>query len=57
MIWSTQVKAICPITKYLLTFQGPCVPGDTIEQASEFCQNNGLGYLEIIGRYVETVDY
>lgn len=33
-------------------FQGPRVPGNTMEEAQAFCDENGLGYCKVIGEAV-----
>jgi len=52
-MWATQFRAINPATGQLCIWSGPLVPGATRLQAMEFCQNHGLGYLEVMGVLVE----
>ena len=51
-IFSTEIKAICPIRKTMKTWVGPNIEAETIELADKFCQENGLGYCEVIGELV-----
>lgn len=48
-IWLTQLKAINPINNQLTTFCGPNIKALTHQMAYDFCQENGLGYLEVLG--------
>lgn len=46
----------CPTYKW----QGPHVPGATMQEAQEYCNKNGLGYCRVVGvlveeGYIETV--
>ena len=52
MMYVTEIIAISPITGSLITFAGPNVPGVNIATAQEYCQANGLGYCNVIGKLV-----
>lgn len=45
--WSTKVKAVCPVTGELTTFDGPNVPGMTVFAAQQYCNTNYLGYCTV----------
>lgn len=47
--YTTEIYAICPITKQLTTFSGQIIEAPSWKLAEEYCQNNGLGYLHITG--------
>lgn len=53
--WVTELKAISPIDGELKRFCGPHVPGFTKKLAEEYCQNNGLGYLFVIGELIAEI--
>ena len=53
--YTTELKAIEPISGELRTFCGPYVPAISWAQAEEFCQNNGFGYLRITGQLVAEI--
>lgn len=58
-VWATQLKAIDPTDGELKSWVGPPISANTIEEAKEYCQQNELGYLEIIGQLelVEEIPY
>lgn len=45
--WTTQIRAICPITNELRTFEGPLITAPTAKLAQDFCQQNGFGYCKV----------
>ena len=45
--FSTYIIAICPITGELIEFAGEPIEGISKQDAHDYCQNNGLGYLHI----------
>lgn len=51
----TQIKAIEPSTWEMKTWAGPNVPGISFADAETYCQNNGLGYCEVIGELVSEI--
>lgn len=55
-LWVTQLKAIDPRCGQLKTYAGPEVPGITLQHANLYCQENGFGYLEILGELVAEVE-
>lgn len=54
--WVTELKAIDPKTGELRTYGGPHVPGISKKDAERYCQQNGLGYLVVIGRIIAEFD-
>lgn len=50
--WSTNIIAIDPLDVVLKNWTGPAVPGINKEDAEQYCQVNGLGYLHVIGERV-----
>lgn len=55
--WTTEIIAIDPIDGQEKLWQGPYVPGRTIEEAMEYCQMNGLGYCQVVGKHIETITW
>lgn len=53
--WVTYVDAINPFTGQLTNFFGPYVPGDTKEQAEDYCQRNGLGYCRVDSQLIAEI--
>ena len=55
-LYTTEIKAICPITGELLTYSGQYVPGISFKDAENYCQQNGLGYCKVTGELIEEVE-
>lgn len=49
--WATQVKAIDPTNpeRGVISWCGPSIDAISIKDAEKYCQENGLGYCEILG--------
>jgi hypothetical protein len=49
--WVTEIKAIDPVNpeRGIITYAGPEVPGNTHQEAEQYCQENGLGYCKVLG--------
>lgn len=54
-MFATKIRAIDPETGEMETWEGPHVPGISIADAKDYCQNHGLGYCEVYGELVATV--
>ena len=54
-LWQTAIDAIDPADGLLKTWVGPHVPGITKAVAEWYCQQNGLGYLRIVGELVKEI--
>jgi len=54
-LFTTQLKAINPATGEISTFCGPHIPAISIEDAQDYCDNNGLGYCVVIGELVAEI--
>lgn len=52
--WKTRIKAIDPKTGELKEWAGPVIESLTIQGAKKYCQENELGYCEIVGELLET---
>ena len=50
--WSTEVKAKSPVDGSIKTYCGPNIEAETLEEAQEYCENNGLGYCWVIGQLI-----
>ena len=48
--WTTEIQATDPIDNELKLWQGPNIPGESIEDAIEYCNENGLGYCKVVGK-------
>ena len=55
--FSTYLKAICPITGNLIEFTGEPIIAISKQDALDYCQNNGLGYLHIGDIISCVIDY
>lgn len=55
IFWCTEVKAKSPKDGSMKTYGGPDVPGDTLEEAQEYCESNGLGYCWVIGQLIADI--
>lgn len=51
-LWVTEIKAKSPIDGSLKSYCGPEVPGITLEDAQQYCENNGLGYCWVLGELI-----
>lgn len=57
MMWTTEILAIDPADGQLRLWQGPHVSGSSVEEATEYCQQNGLGYCKVAGRFVQEIGW
>jgi hypothetical protein len=55
ILWATEIKAKSPIDAAMKTYCGPNVPGETQEEAQEYCEANGLGYCWVIGQLIAEI--
>lgn len=54
-LYLTEIKAICPKSGEIKKYCGPNIKAISPKLAQEFCDNNGLGYCEIIGELVSEI--
>lgn len=54
-LYTTEIKAICPITGDLKLWGGPNVQAITIEDAENYCKNN-LGYCRVTGLLIMEIE-
>lgn len=54
-LWVTEIIAKNPYTGELKKYCGPEVPGISMDDARNYCENNGLGYCRIIGELVAEI--
>jgi len=54
--WVTEILAIDPVSGQLKTYGGPHIDASTWEEATRFCQTNGLGYCRVVGQLIAEVD-
>ena len=55
-LWTTDIQAIDPHSRELVSFMGPLVPGKDRIDAQNYCDRNGLGYCRVIDEFVGEVD-
>lgn len=53
--WVTLIKALDPVTGLMKTWSGPNVPGINHDDATRYCQQNELGYCQVIGELVAEI--
>lgn len=53
----TEIRALNYATDSFELWAGPTIEADTIEEAKEYCVNNGLGYCKVIGEQLSEEDY
>lgn len=53
--WSTLIIAKSPIDGSILEYFGPNIQANTYEEAQEYCEHNGLGYLWIKGQLISEI--
>ena len=51
----TLIIAQCPQTGITKTYSGDRIPANTAQEARTWADNNGKGYLHVIGRHVEDI--
>lgn len=56
-LYLTQIQAVDPNDGELKTWAGPPIPADSYEEAVRYAQNNGLGYLVILGPIEEEIPW
>jgi len=54
-LFTTTIQAIDPSDGELKLWGGPNVPGISFKDARFYCDNNGLGYCEILGELVAEI--
>lgn len=54
-MYITEIKAECPYTGQMKIWGGPNVPGINLQDAQNYCENNGLGYCKVIGKLVAEI--
>ncbi len=55
--FTTEIEAIDPIDGVLKTWSGQNIEAGSIDEAIDFCQNNGLGYLKITDELVAEIPF
>ena len=55
--WTTEIQATDPIDNELKLWQGPNIPGESIEDAIEYCNENGLGYCKVAGKLIGEIGW
>lgn len=50
-LWCTEIRAVEQLSGERHRFGGPYVPGDSFEDAQDYCNNNGLGYCFVTGEF------
>ena len=53
----TEIWALNWETNSFELWAGPVIEADTLEEAKEYCDNNGLGYCKVIGEQLSEEDY
>ena len=48
----TIIKAICPKSGETKTYEGLKIISTNVDEAQEYCDNNGLGYCRVIGEFI-----
>lgn len=54
--WATEILALDPLTGWLTRYIGPNVRGRTRDEATQFCQVNGLGYCRVTNEFIAEFD-
>jgi len=55
--WTTKIRAIDPIDGISKLWVGPIVPGESSQEAHIYCQQTGLGYCQIDGEFVMSINH
>lgn len=51
-LYYTQLKAIDPADGELKDWVGPRIPAHSLQEAKDFVNNNGMGYLDVDGKFI-----
>lgn len=54
-LFTTTIRAVDPSDGELKVWMGPNVPGISFKDARYYCDENGLGYCEILGELVAEI--
>jgi hypothetical protein len=54
-MWVTEILAFDPATGFMKKWCGPNVPGINHEDAERYCQQNELGYCQVLGELVAEI--
>jgi len=55
--WCTEIKALDPKTKHLLTWSGPYIEAPSQQLAQQYCDTHGMGYIRVTEYWlVEEID-
>ena len=50
----TEIKAMHPMRKEIAIFGGPNVPGISVSDAQNYCNDN-IGYCQVVGRLIAEI--
>lgn len=53
--WCTEILARDPLTGEFKRWCGPNINGISMEDATNYCQQNGLGFCEVVGELVAEI--
>ena len=53
----TEILAIDPMDGQMRLWAGPLIEAETIEQAREYCDANGLGYCAVVGKFIAEIPW
>lgn len=53
--WTTEISAHDPATSVLKVWCGPHVPGISLQDAQQYCNDHGLGYCKVSGQLISEV--
>ncbi len=52
-MWTTEIWAVkAGELRRVQKWQGPTVPGTSLEDAQRYCNENGLGYARVTGEWI-----
>ena len=55
-LWVTEIRATIPGTNEIRTWHGPTLIAESAEEAQLFCENNELGYCNVVGELVYPIN-
>jgi len=54
-LFTTELKSIDPKDGVLKTWMGQYVEGISIQDAQNYCEQHGLGYLKVLGELISEI--
>lgn len=54
-LFVTEIEAVDPESGKVKSYSGPNIPANSFSEAVKYCQENGLGYCKVIGKFISEI--